>query len=70
MAQLDYSPLFDAALTEPLGLRIETNNPKQMQVRLAAWRKTIGIRAYDSLEICCTEAEDEIFLIQKSVELD
>jgi hypothetical protein len=69
MAQLDYSPLFDAALAEPIGLRVETNNPHQLQVTLCQWRQRYGLQAYTAIETCCTSEEDEIFLVKKSVEL-
>ena len=60
--------ILDKALTEELGVVVETNNPHQLTMRFH--EQTKDVSKYAGLMICIGSKPDTVFISQKSVELD
>jgi len=60
--------ILDKALTEELGVVVETNNVHQLTLRFH--EQTKNVSKYDSLQICAGSKPDTVLIAQKSVELD
>ena len=60
--------ILDKALTEELGVVVETNNPHQLTMRFHECTKDVS--KYASLIVCIGSKPDTVFISQKSVELD
>lgn len=61
--------LLNRALTEELGLVVDTPNPKLMEVRIHEV-KTASKPKYDSIMVTIPSTPNTIMLVKKSVELD
>ena len=60
--------LLNRALTEELGLVVETNNPHALEIKLHAIKR--ASTRYAEIEITIPSTPDTIMLVKKSVELD
>lgn len=60
--------LLRRARTEELGLKVDTNNPKGMQIQLDNHRRAIG--DFEDLIVCIPAEPNSIFITHRSVELD
>lgn len=60
--------ILDKALTEELGVVVETNNPHSLTLKFHEYTKDVS--KYAGLMICIGSKPDTIFISQKSVELD
>ena len=63
----DYTPLFEHVLEQPYGVKIKTNNPKQMRWVLSEWKR--GRVRYDTLMTEIPSIPGYVFITHKSVEL-
>jgi hypothetical protein len=61
--------LLDRATSEPYGLVITTNNPKQLQVQFANLQRELGSRRHHSIIACIPSTPDTVCLTKRSVEL-
>jgi hypothetical protein len=57
-------------MSEELGLVVETNNPKHLQITLAHHRRDYGLTQYESLIFAIPSEPNRIFITKKSVDLD
>jgi len=64
------SALMERAMDEEIGLAVETNNPKQLQVTLADHRRTHGLTQYEGLLFTIPSVPNQVFITKKTVELD
>ena len=62
--------LMERAAESELGLIVETNNAKQLQILLANHRRDYGLRQFDSLIFALPSTENQVYITKKSVELD
>jgi len=62
--------LFEKAAEEELGLVIETQNPKQMQILLCHHRKEYGLTKFENLVVAIPSEPNTVFISKKSVDLD
>jgi hypothetical protein len=60
--------ILDKALTEELGVVVETNNSHALTLKFH--EQTRNVSKYDSLQICIGSKPDTVLITQKSVELD
>lgn len=63
-----YTQLLNRALTEELGLVVNTNNPKQLSEYINAAKR--GISRYDPLIITVPSTPNTVIIAKRSVELD
>lgn len=64
------SALMERAMDEELGLAVETNNPKQLQILLANHRREHGLTKYEHLLFTIPSTPNTVFITKKSVSLD
>jgi len=69
MSKYDFTPLFDRAMEQEFGMKVETNNPKHLQVQLCDWNREHDNR-WDEIIVCIPSTPNKVFLVKKSVELD
>lgn len=62
--------LFERASQEELGLVVETNNPKQLQITLDTYRKSNNLDEFRNLIVAVPSKENMIILVKKTVDLD
>ena len=62
--------LLSRAAAEPIGLVIETNNPKAMSVTLQDHRKSLGDMRLADLVIAVPSIPDHIYIYHRSMSLD
>jgi len=60
--------ILDKALTEELGVVVETNNSHQLTLRFH--EQTKDTSKYANLQVCAGSKEGTVLIVQKSVELD
>jgi hypothetical protein len=62
--------LMERAMEEELGLAVETNNPKQLQITLANHRNENGLDQFRGLLFNIPSVPNQIFITKKTVDLD
>lgn len=62
--------LMHRALTEELGLVIETNNPKQLQINMDVMRKGMAEPGLSDLLFALPSTPNTLYITKRSVELD
>lgn len=60
--------LLNRALSEELGVVVETNNPNQLSLRLHSAAK--GLPRYEPLIITVPSSPNTVMIVKRSVELD
>jgi hypothetical protein len=62
--------LMERAMEEEIGLAVETNNPKRLQITLDDHRRTQGLDQFRGLLFNIPSVPNQVFITKKSVDLD
>jgi len=62
--------LMERAMSEEMGLVVETNNAKQLQIILADHRRLYGLTQFEQLIFAIPSEPNMVFITKKSVDLD
>lgn len=65
-----YTPLFESALENEIGLLVEVANPRHLRAILYECRKLADDPRFDEIIMFIPASNDRIFLARKSVELE